>query len=98
MSTPTQNSVQVTTLSLAALGNDQGALISGYKWGGGWGVGVNLTFSFIPGPPNDFFIDNYGGGIGNGEFGQAYGLSATEQAAVTSALAAWSGIANINFT
>ena len=44
MSTPTFNTVP-TTAFVPAAGND-GALQYGVKWGGAYGTGVTLTYSF----------------------------------------------------
>ena len=90
MSTPTFNTVPTTAFVVAA-GND-GALQYGTKWGGPYGTGVALTYSF----PTDtgWHIDPYG----DNEFGSWYPLSSTEQSAVRSALAEWASVANISFT
>jgi hypothetical protein len=96
MSTPTSNSVPVTMLDTSGLGNE-GAIIQGVKWGGGWGAGVSLTYSF-PSAGGGYHAYPYGFYGGHGEFGDWSVLSASERTAVRSALAEWSAVANISFT
>lgn len=100
MSTPLVNSVSVTTLNTSGLGNE-GSIIEGVKWGGGWGTGVDLTFSFPgSGAAAAYRCHPYGAyDTGNGgEWSSWTYLSADEQWSVRAALSAWSAVANINFT
>ena len=96
MSTPTSNSVPVTMLDTSGLGNE-GAIIQGVKWGGGWGAGVSLTYSF-PNAGGGYHAHPYSYYGDHGEFGSWSSLSASERTAVRSALAEWSAVANISFT
>ncbi len=90
MSTPTINTVP-TTAFVAAAGND-GALQYGVKWGGLYGTGVALTYSFPSG--TGWYIDPYG----DGEFGSWYSLTSAEKIGGAAALAEWASVANITFT
>ena len=99
MSTPTSNSVPRTRLNTSGLGNE-GALIQGVKWGGGWGTGVDLTISFPgSGGATAYKSTPYGSyDTGNGgEWSSWTYLSASEQAGVRAALITWSVVANIDF-
>jgi serralysin len=87
MSTPTSNSVGVTYY-FRAPGN-AGAIQEGVKWGGAYGTGVTLTFSFPGG--NAWHVSGYE------EFDSLYKLSKTEKSAVRAALAEWGAVANIKF-
>ena len=90
MSTPTLNTVP-TTAFVPAAGND-GGLQYGVKWGGIYGTGVALTYSFPSG--NAWFVHPYG----EGEFGSWYPLTSAERSAVKAALAEWASVANLVFT
>jgi serralysin len=84
-------------LSKSGLTNDLAALIDGTKWGsGGYGTGVDLTFSF-PGLGEDsaYFIDGYGGD--EEEWASWYALDSNERAAVLEALNSVAGSADISF-
>jgi Ca2+-binding RTX toxin-like protein len=97
MSTPTSNSVPVTFFITSGLGTE-GGIIQGVKWGGGYGTGVSLTFSF-PGV-GSYKANPYGSydtGSG-GEWSTWYSLTSSEHPGVAAALAAWSAVANIAFT
>lgn len=87
MSTPLLNSVGVTSFTRAP--GDAGAIQEGVKWGGAYGTGVTLTFSF-PG-------DNASHIGGYSEFNSLYALTAPEKTAVRSALAEWASVADIKF-
>jgi serralysin len=87
MSTPTSNSVGVTSYARAP--GDAGAIQEGVKWGGAYGSGVTLTFSFPGG--NAWHVGGYA------EFNSLYQLSRTEKDAVRAALAEWGAVANITF-
>lgn len=93
MSSPTSNSASVSLIDPSqSLG---AALIYGTKWGGGYGVGVTLTYSFPTGSAT--FITPYGYYGGSGEFTNWFSLSATERSGAVTALQAWSSVANIAF-
>ena len=94
MSTPTSNSIGFTTLNVSGLGTE-GSVISGYKWGGGWGTGVNLTYSIPQGTAS--FITPYGTHGGNGEWDHWFQLTSADSVAVRAALGAWAAVANIHF-
>lgn len=79
------------------------ALLSGDKWGGATGTGVNLTYSF---PWANSGSATFSGHNGYGNYSSLneqyasahYSLSTTQQAAVRQALQAWSNVANITFS
>jgi len=96
MATPTSNSVAVTTLSTSGLSTQVGSLVSGTKWGGGWGTGVALTYSF-PGAPSAWHSNSYGTHNPD-EWSTWYALNTAEQSAVQQALAVWAASANVTFT
>ncbi|HET7717482.1 MAG TPA: M10 family metallopeptidase, partial [Bauldia sp.] len=81
----------VPTTSFLPIPGDAGALQSGVKWGGLYGTGVVLTYSFPSGTAS--FIDPYG----DGEFDSWYPLTSTERVAVQTALVQWGSAANIAF-
>lgn len=87
MSTPFLNSVGVTSYTRAP--GDAGSIQEGVKWGGAYGTGVTLTFSFPSGEA--FHVSGYT------EFSSLYTLSSTEKAAVHDALALWGSVADITF-
>jgi serralysin len=93
MSTLLLNTIGTTSFSRMA--GDGGALQSTIKWGGAYGTGVALTFSF----PNDknAFISPYGD-LSSSENKALFELTAVEKAAVRDALAEWAAVANISFT
>jgi len=92
MATPTSNAV-VSNVSLTG-SNYIDSLLTGRKWGGARGTAANLTFSF--GQPG---VSVYRSGYGFGELDSGYAaLSDTQKNATRKVLAAWSEIANINFT
>ena len=64
----------------------------GYKWGGTYGTGANLTFSFPAGSGD--YETPYGDKEPNG----FRALSATETFAIRDALSQWGSIADITFT
>ena len=73
------------------------SLISGTYWlGSNWSpLGpTNLSYSFMA-PGTSYFITNYSP---DNEYNALYELTAGQKLAVTSALSAWSAVANINFT
>jgi serralysin len=94
MATPTQNHVSVTTLNIQGLSNDLGALIDGAKWGGGWGTGVTLTYSFPA--EGGGYHPSHGYGT-NFEYDHWYALTSAQRAAVVQALGIASRSANIDF-
>jgi serralysin len=108
VSTPTSNYVATSTFVASLLG-DISALLDlnagfGTKWGGAYGTGISLTFSFPTGTAS--FESQYGyyantaqdGHSGDGEFYKWWSLNTAERNAVRSALAQWSSIANVGFT
>ncbi|MND50936.1 Serralysin A precursor [compost metagenome] len=74
-------------------GNNQ---IDSLLFGTHWGTtrGVSLTYSFAA-PGTSYFATDYSD---SNEYLAMYALSAGQRAAATSALAAWSQVANIRFT
>ena len=95
MATPVSNSVPTTIVDPLLAGAGR-YTISGEKWGGGLGQGVALTYSF-PGA-TAYHTTPYGQYYDSGEWQGKQVLSAGEQSAVRSGLAAWSSVANITFT
>lgn len=91
MTTPTSNGV-VSDVSLFG-SNPIDSLLSEQKWGGAIGTSASLTYSF--GGSNSIYKNNYGSGEPLSGFAA---LTSTQQNAVVKALAAWSEIANIQFT
>jgi serralysin len=95
MATPYANAVAITRLSFAGLTTREAGLIDGYKWGGGYGHGVTLTYSFawVDGPAT------YSGysGFGN-EWISASELDAPERTAVRQILNDVELVADINLT
>jgi hypothetical protein len=88
MATYTANSVPITPLSLAGLPSHEAGLIDGTKWGaGGYGHGVELTYSFP-------WVDGAPAYSGYGGFGSewvsapnpAYALNFNERSAVHNVL------------
>src|SRR5687768_4172426 len=71
------------------------ALVSGYKWGGGAGTGVALTYSF----PDD---DSSWSNVSYSSHSQPYRgfapLSSSEQADFASALDAWADVSRVSFS
>jgi Ca2+-binding RTX toxin-like protein len=82
-------------LEAALIGSDyyyQGSWYNYDKWGtGGMKTGATLSYSFDG--PGSLFASGYG----DGEYKDCYFLSPTEKAGVSSALAKWSGLANLTF-
>ncbi|WP_178076446.1 MULTISPECIES: M10 family metallopeptidase, partial [unclassified Pseudomonas] len=73
------------------------SLISGTFWlGSNWTPNgpTNLSYSFMA-PVTSYFITNYSP---DNEYNALYELTAGQKTAVTSALNAWSAVANLNFT
>ncbi|MFM9381671.1 M10 family metallopeptidase, partial [Pseudomonas sp. UV AK001] len=73
------------------------SLISGTFWlGSNWTPNgpTNLSYSFMA-PVTSYFITNYSP---DNEYNALYELTAGQKTAVTSALSAWSAVANLNFT
>ena len=87
---PTENGAGVTEFVPAA-GND-GAVQAGVKWGGSYGTGASVTFSFPKGSDTYFASDYY-----DNEPDSWYPLTAPERDAVRSALAEWAAVANVVF-
>ncbi|MEQ1718921.1 MAG: M10 family metallopeptidase [Hyphomicrobium sp.] len=94
MATPTSNSVLTTDVDplMAGLGR---YTVSGYKWGGGLGQGVTLTYSF-PGL-SAAHASPYGYYTSNDEWQGFTPLTSAEQAAARAGLAVWSTVADITF-
>ena len=89
MATPTTNTVGYTNVGAPGPG---GGVMSGYKWGGGLGTGVTLTYSF-PSAPVAYFQNGYSEANGAGWFP----LTAVERGVIVAALNLWSSYANIRF-
>lgn len=89
MTTPSMNSVGVTTVSAASTGLGK-YLVDGEKWGGGLGSGVTLTYSF--GNTLSTFVADYGT-----EPDGIVDLTAGEKTLVRQALATWAAVANVKF-
>ncbi len=87
MSTPWINTVPTTKFTRAD--GNEGALQYGVKWGGGYGQGVVLTYSFPDGKA--WFINGYA------EFDSWSALNRRETAAVRTALDEWSSVAGVTF-
>ncbi|MDW6021405.1 M10 family metallopeptidase [Mesorhizobium sp. BAC0120] len=98
MTTPTHNSVGVTSnLDTAALGIGK-YVADGEKWGGALGAGVTLDFSFFHRGYSEYYGYNGDSSYSSDkEPEQAYELTAGEEAAVRAALGAWSSFANLTF-
>lgn len=92
MASPTSNSVGWTGNLDPAFAGIGKYLIGGTKWGGGYGQGVTLTYSFPYGTA--YYHPEYPGN----EWGNWLALSAAEQAAVRDTLGVWASVANIRFT
>jgi hypothetical protein len=78
------------------------ALLKSLKWGGGVGTGLSITFSFpwkdgagavFSGPDGASYSK-----LDEPDAAQHYGLNAMQQSAVTTAMQAWSNVANITAT
>ena len=91
MATPTSDGV-VSGVSLFGTNNID-SLLSEQKWGGSTGTSVSLTYSF--GGSNSWYVTDYQGDYPWSGF---EALSSTQQNATVNALAAWSDVANIQFT
>ncbi|PIG91423.1 M10 family metallopeptidase [Gloeocapsopsis sp. IPPAS B-1203] len=93
--TPTSNGV-VSIVSFSGLNNID-SLISGQKWGGATGTGANLTYSF-----GEFGISYYAFSVYPQPGAQPWNgftpFTATQKNATRKALAAWSEMANLQFT
>lgn len=93
MATPT-TSGQVSTVALSGTTNID-ALVGGTKWGASTpGSGVTLSYSFPT--LSSFFTSGYGF-YSLSETSGLIALSATQQLAAQSALAAWANVANIQW-
>jgi Ca2+-binding RTX toxin-like protein len=95
VATPTANAIGTSSVNPLSAGGGR-YTIDGEKWGGSLGFGVTLTYSF-PGA-SAYHTSSYGQYFDSGEWREHQTLSAGEQAAVKSGLAAWSAAANIKFT
>ena len=95
MATPTANSVITTTVNPLTAGLGR-YTIGGDKWGGGYGTGATLTYSF-PTAANHAHDPVYDGAGGAGEWLGFQTLTAGEMAASRAGLAAWAAVANIRF-
>lgn len=95
MASPFQNAVPVTSFNPLSTGSGK-YLANGQKWGGALGTGTTLTYSFAN--ANSAHTTRYGAYSNAGEWLGASALTSGEQAAVRSALGAWSAVANIKFT
>ncbi len=89
MTTPLVNSVASTQVSVSPK-NPSIALIDGYKWGGGLGAGVNLTYSFPSGTAS--FVSGYQ------EYSSWFAITAAEKPGIVSALNEVISVANVNVT
>ena len=92
MATPTSNG-NVSNVTLSGWHHID-SLIDGKKWGGSTGTGVNLTYSFGEWG-SSYYKTNYHDNMPFSNFGT---LTSIQRTAAKNALAAWSEIANINFT
>lgn len=92
MSTPTANSVASQRTDLS--GNPKlDALLEGMQWSGAPGTPVTLTYSFPTA------ASTWASGYGAGEqLATVTGLTAQQQAAAISAMAAWAAVANVRFS
>ncbi|WP_434709550.1 serine 3-dehydrogenase [Pseudomonas sp. R1-1] len=73
------------------------SLISGTYWlGSNWSPygATNLSYSFMA-PVTSYFVTDYSP---DNEYNALYALTSGQQSAVTSALGAWSAVANLTFT
>jgi hypothetical protein len=103
LATPTTNFIGTSFFNPALAGSGRFVTYGG-KWGGPFGTGVTLDYSF-PGAtsPNATYTSNYGsGGVNNNEWikngvSQWFDLNGGEQQGVRNALNVWSHIGNINF-
>ncbi|HLO76566.1 MAG TPA: M10 family metallopeptidase, partial [Magnetospirillum sp.] len=93
MSTPTTNTVSVSSVITSGLTSYVSPLVYGYKWGGATGAAVDLTYSFPTGATPSH-VDSYG----SGEWAGYSSLSDAQRADATAALATWAAVANITFT
>jgi hypothetical protein len=97
MSSPTTSSPTTQVKDTGTLSID--ALLAGDKWGGGVGSGSTITYSFPFAGGSSAVFSGPGGGsysdLGEPTASQHFGLNATQQAAATAALQAWSNVANI---
>jgi Ca2+-binding RTX toxin-like protein len=89
MTTPLVNSVAARQVYVSVQ-NPAIALIDGYKWGGGLGAGVNLTFSFPTGTAN--FVAGYE------EYSSWFAVTAAEKPGVIAALKEVTSVINVNVT
>jgi Ca2+-binding RTX toxin-like protein len=93
MASPTVNSVGITHLNVSGLPNTEGSLIDGGKWGGGYGTGASLTYSFLTGTA--WHETGYGT---HGEPGSRFDLTETQRSAVRLALDTIARSVNLSFT
>ena len=91
MSSPTSNSVTVTTVAKPA-NAATGSLIDGEKWGGALGTGVTLDYSFMD--VGSVFAPGYQS-VNAQNVPTAF--TPTQQANISDALQAWADVANITF-
>lgn len=97
MSTPSTSS---PTSPVAKTGNVAlDALLSGVKWGGAAGSGIEITFSFPWTSSSSAVFAGLNGGaysaINEQTAADHHGLNAVQQTAVRNALQAWASVANI---
>jgi serralysin len=90
MATPDVNSVPATEFD--PIDGNGGSVQYGVKWGGAYGTGVALTYSFATDEKA------FPSGYGDGEPDALYPLLKVEKNAVRTALAEWSEVAGITFT
>jgi serralysin len=87
MATPTTNTAGYTSVPTSAMPE----LLTGEKWGGSYGTGVTLQFSFLNGE------SAFKPGYQSGEPAGAFALNAAEQNAVRSVLNMISSYINVTF-
>jgi Ca2+-binding RTX toxin-like protein len=96
MATPYANAVSITRLSLSGLTQLEAALIDGSKWGGGYGSGITLTYSFPwASGTAPYYSFNYSS---DNEWYSSSGLNQAERSAVIRALNSVEEAANIRFS
>ncbi len=98
MPTPTSSSTATAIRSAGSTTID--ALLDSYKWGGGVGTGVSLSYSFPWASGNAVFSGPNGASyslLNEPNATYHYGLNSTQQTAASAALQAWASVANISF-
>jgi Matrixin len=91
MATWNQNWVGTTFYNPAFFSQPTAALLQGAKWGGALGQGVQLTWSFAS--LSSSFLANYSG---QQEYTAMTEFSASEKAAVTDAMVAWTTLCGLS--